>query len=80
MGIQERLLGELCEHCGTKKTSWQQQSPQSNHAYKVTCSGCDKFIKWGTKDEYELLTKRKLTEFVAYSPEPPFATLDKFFE
>ena len=79
MGTRERLAGQPCEKCGTKKTKWLEQSPQSHNAYKVVCCGCDKFIKWGKRDEYILLTNKKLTEFVAYAPEPPKATLEGFF-
>lgn len=32
-------------------TNWYEQEPKSPHRYKVKCAVCQKFLKWGTKDQ-----------------------------
>ena len=80
MSTESRLAGAMCERCGAVKTQWHRQGPQSQHAFKVVCAGCEKFLKWGTVPEYESLSIRGLTEYVEYAPPPPPASLQKFFE
>jgi hypothetical protein len=58
-------------------SNWIEQSPESVHRYRVNCSLCGKFYKWGTAAELAELKPFGLDSVVNYKPPP---TLDVLFE
>lgn len=68
--------------CVNATSRWSEMAPEHPHHYKVECDCCDKFIKWGSKDElhYRVKARDKIT-VVPYEDriEQPRSSLDKFF-
>ncbi len=68
----------LCK-CGQGST-WRVQGPVSQHRYRVECSFCHKFAKWGTEGELQAQTAAGSPVVVEPYVEPKAGpTLDAFF-
>lgn len=67
-----------CE-CGQGST-WKDLGPVSQHRYRVECSLCNKFAKWGTEPELAALRQAGTPVIVKPYIEPRAGpTLDAFF-
>lgn len=64
-----------CEH--DQGTRWLEQAPDSLHRYRVECSFCHRFIKWGNQAELDRRILADETGWVVDYKAPP--TLDAFF-
>lgn len=59
-------------------TRWIEQPPKSPHRYRVECSMCGKYLKWGTESQLEAANAAgTIARIVKFSPP---ATLDAFLD
>ena len=66
-----------CPRCQTQ-TIWKELPPSSVHAYRVTCSLCDRFLMWGTRVQLNIAQANwGVRNLVNYQPP---ATLEAFFQ
>jgi hypothetical protein len=65
-------LNQQCQ----SKTNWAAQAPGSMHAYRVSCSTCQRFRKWGTCSQLEEAREAGTVRNVARYQAP--ATLEAF--
>jgi hypothetical protein len=62
-------------------STWTQLGPDDIHAYRVTCTKCNKFIKWGTRGELiELRHTHAVKREVPFAAGPPKNTVDMLFK
>jgi hypothetical protein len=70
------MTKKKCKFHGSA-AEWVEQSPDSVHRYRVNCSLCGKFYKWGTAAELAKLKPFGLVSVLDYKPP---ATLEALFE
>ena len=66
--------------CANVGSVWVIQPPESQHAFRVSCAGCRKYIKWGSQGELDLLLRAGENVTIREYEEPPQSrTLDELF-
>ena len=63
--------------CQTLGTDWTEEPPTSLHRYRVSCTFCGSYLKWGNQEEYDRLLKSGVPVRL-FRYQPP-ATLEGFF-
>lgn len=67
--------------CGHEASVWKEEPSESQHAYRVECTVCGKFAKWGTDAELRLLQASSAqAKVVRYDAPEDGPNLDEFFE
>jgi hypothetical protein len=60
---------------------WREEPPESHNAYRVECTVCGRFSKWGTEAELQSLKAvGAQVTLVPYDAPENSPTLDEFFE
>jgi hypothetical protein len=67
--------------CGHEASVWKEEPPESHNAYRVECTVCGRFAKWGTKAELpSVRSSNAQVVVVPYESRDAGPTLEAFFE
>lgn len=64
--------------CSEKIENWIPEDPSSRHRWRVQCLQCDKFLKWGSDEEYR--TRKARGDDIRTVQPPPPRTIDEFYD
>ncbi len=68
-----------CKRGHNSGTHWIKEPPESTHEFRVQCSQCKGFIKWGARAEFESIKHLENVIFVPYAEAEPEGSISQFF-
>ena len=79
--MKNKFFHFACRRCASTVSKWTRQLPTNVHAYRVTCSRCDRFVGWGNeRQRQQLIHSDRSIETAIAVVEPPGATLEGWFK
>ena len=79
--MKNKFLNFACGRCVGTVSKWTKLPPKEVHAYRVTCSRCDRFVGWGNeRQRQQLIHSDRSIETAIAVVEPPGATLEGWFK